>query len=365
MDTTSLDPIYCPSLVLSVQGEVLSTNLPEFREHMLAQIKAADVELVTDEDFKNGDITAKALRDGAKQVAEAKDNALKQMEDVYAKLTVLDEIGGAATATALKLEKQIKTRKEERKKELIADAREEIKTHWQSLCEDRPILNNLKYDPLADYQERADKAVYRKSSLEKMEESLTALVEEVCREANALNIQVQSNEQLINDIPKEHMAVFQDAGQLITMNTDLLTAEIAKRIAVHKQDLAEQREREAREKAEAEERDRKAAEEKAAETPQSESPPEQQSEPEAAETPVSDAQPAVSASESSDGQYRASGEVYIIAVSFTGPLANARTLATAVKDSADSAIRGVGLPDDSISVSLTTPAKLREKYSIT
>lgn len=107
-------------LIVEARGEIITNNLPEFRELVREALGNINRDLRTDEDFGQAELDVKALK-GAEDTVRAAalqafDEKLKELVDG------LNETAEEIRAPRLELEKLIAKRKDEVKSELVAEA---------------------------------------------------------------------------------------------------------------------------------------------------------------------------------------------------------------------------------------------------
>jgi len=109
-------------LTIETRGEVIASNVDEFRDLVRGALANINRELKTDEEFGQAELDVKALKGAEDAVKAAKEKALADAEQLNALFRALDETGEEIRAPRLELEKLIAKRKEEVKNELITDA---------------------------------------------------------------------------------------------------------------------------------------------------------------------------------------------------------------------------------------------------
>lgn len=115
-------PEQLPALHVQVQGQVVASNLAEFKAHALAVIGNINTDPRTDEDFADAEKTVKWCKEVESRISGAKQNALGQTGDIDALFRALDEVSEFARKTRLTLEKQVKAKKDEIRSERIRAA---------------------------------------------------------------------------------------------------------------------------------------------------------------------------------------------------------------------------------------------------
>jgi len=106
-------------LIIRITGSVKSSNLEAYRESVLAEIRAANKSLVTDDDFAAAELVAKRCKEAEDAIVLAKENALSQTADINALFQALDDIKAELARTRISLTKQIDTEKTRRKGEIV------------------------------------------------------------------------------------------------------------------------------------------------------------------------------------------------------------------------------------------------------
>lgn len=109
-------------LTIETRGEVIASNVDEFRELVRGALANINRELRTDEEFGQAELDVKALKSAEDAVKAAKEKALADAEQLNALFRALDETGEEIRAPRLELEKLITKRKEEVKTELVTEA---------------------------------------------------------------------------------------------------------------------------------------------------------------------------------------------------------------------------------------------------
>lgn len=114
------------ALSVIVKGEVLSSNLAEFRESVKKFTAEINRDLCTDEQFGQAEIDVKSLKKLEEVHALAQERTLSQAEGINALLKELSESSEEVRKIRLDIESLIKREKERVKSRLIADALNKI-----------------------------------------------------------------------------------------------------------------------------------------------------------------------------------------------------------------------------------------------
>jgi putative phage-type endonuclease len=118
-----------PSLAIQIKGEVTLSNLPEFKEAATAFIENIKTELVTDEDFSNGDAMAKFCKDAEDNIDLTKAAAIAQTSSIDELMRTLDFIKGQLRTKRLELEKAVKSQKEQIRTNAIIKGKSDYSEH--------------------------------------------------------------------------------------------------------------------------------------------------------------------------------------------------------------------------------------------
>lgn len=145
------------ALAVVVEGKVISSNLPEFRDAVALYVGAINRDLATDEQFGQAEQDVKKLQGMEDAIKAAKDKALRDAEQLHALFTQLDEIGEIPRAARLELSKLITSQKEAVKARIVADAlnRIECAAHLRLKTFGNLVQNSIKGKRTLDSMEKA------------------------------------------------------------------------------------------------------------------------------------------------------------------------------------------------------------------
>jgi len=246
------------ALVLRVEGRVLASNLDAFRagaDAFLARLPKA-AELATDQDFADAEAAAKACGEAESRIKAAKEQAIAQMADVEAVLRTADEVAETIRQARLALEKAVKTRKEQIRADLVQQAVQRVRAHYQAIAAD---LGD--YAPGIPASLSAELAASIKG-LKKIDSIRERLDEAVSRKQIDLALwaeRIRKGRALLEAAKAEHGALWPDAPRLAqTLDEEAIRGVIRERVAEHqeRQLLREQAERERIRRAEEERQQR-------------------------------------------------------------------------------------------------------------
>jgi hypothetical protein len=201
------------NLEIQISGRIHSSNFPVWKNALLNQIGLINLKLITDNDFAAATEDAKLLKKAEKAIIEAKIRAIEQTEEIQLLFDALDEISEQARQARLTLERQIRTRKQEIKDDLISTAITEIRNYIAGKAEVYSQLDNSRY--LQRYQ--YESATKGKASIAGVKNSLASLVRDLKCEIDTECSQVLRNYKLIEAIPVNDRLLFQDITYLVTL----------------------------------------------------------------------------------------------------------------------------------------------------
>jgi len=200
-------------LEIQITGRIQSSNFPIWKDSLLRQIHSINLELVTDNDFAVASEDAKVLKKAERVIQEAKIKAIEQTEEIQSLFNLLDEVSEKARQTRLTLERQIRTKKQEIKDELISDAITEVHVYISSKPSIFCQLDNGKYLHRFQYES----TIKGKSSIAGVERALKVLVNSIKAAIDNEVKQVLSNLAIIEAIPSNDRLLFQDVLYLVTL----------------------------------------------------------------------------------------------------------------------------------------------------
>lgn len=206
-------------LTVEARGEIITNNLPEFRELVREALGNINRDLKTDEEFEQAEKDIKALKFAEDSVRSA---AVKAFDDqLKALVDGLNETAEEIRVPRLELEKLIAKRKEEVKAELIAQALDKI--------ECAPRLRQ------GVYGKSIAEAIKGKRTLDSMAKALEITVA-------IHNGSILKNRKAIESFCNAHGAgLVPDSEALETQSPDSVEAELRRRFEANK--AAEERKR--------------------------------------------------------------------------------------------------------------------------
>lgn len=231
-------------LTVETRGEVIASNVDEFREMVTAALATLNSELVTDEDFGQAEIDVKALKTAEKAVVEAKEKALEDSADIRRLFTTLDEIAEEIREARLERERAIKAKKTEVRESIIRETLDDIG-------------ETLQVKP-GGFRGEIESAVKGKRTIDSMTGAASSAAAKVIRRVNECRGLIDTFEKTNG----RELTMDRDVLELAT--PDRVAGELRRRLELAAAEAEKRKLREAAEKAEAEAEALKAKAESAA-----------------------------------------------------------------------------------------------------
>lgn len=236
-------PETLPALRIEVEGTVLASNLPAFRDTALAAIRGVNRTLATDQDFADAELSVKWCKEVEARLEAAKAHALSQTASIDELFRTLDDIAAESRRVRLDLEKLVKARKEEIRAAIVLDAQRALAKHLATLsAEVEPFTVS---GVVADFAG----AIKGKRSIDAMHDAVDAALAEAKVRADAAARVVRTNVAYFTDTAAGRGSLFPDVGRLIGMEAGAFREIVSGRLAKAKAEAAD-RERAATEAAE-------------------------------------------------------------------------------------------------------------------
>lgn len=212
-------PEALPALRIEVTGMVTASNLAAFREHALAVFGGIKTDLQTDADFADAEKTVRWCKEVEDRLDAAKQHALSQTASIESLFRTIDAIKEEARQKRLTLDKLVKAEKENRKSEIVAQARKAYGDHWSALC--RRVGGE--WIPAVGASYFAD-AIKGLKSLDSMRDKVSAALANAKIEANAIADRIDANRKTVED-----MSLMPDFAHVCTKAPDDFAALYAMR----------------------------------------------------------------------------------------------------------------------------------------
>lgn len=221
-------PESLPALHVEVTGMVTASNLLQFKETALAVFKGINTDLQTDADFADAEKTVKWCKGVEDRLEQTKQHALSQTASIDDLFRTMDAIKEEAKAVRLKLDKLVKGEKENRKAEIVNQARKAIEKHVSAL--------NARIG--GNWMQPTNSAVFAEAikglkSIDSMRDKVGAVLANTKIEANAMADRIQINK---DSLTSHDWTLVPDFAAICTKEPGDFTAVVAMRAQKRKED---------------------------------------------------------------------------------------------------------------------------------
>ncbi|WP_290654448.1 YqaJ viral recombinase family protein [Idiomarina sp.] len=236
-------PSELPTLMISVDGEVKSSNLATYKDTALTFVKSISTDLQTDQDFANAEELVKFCKKAEGELDNAKKHALAQTQSIDELFNTIDELKEQLRGKRLQLDKLVKSRKDEIRGDIKKIALEKLQKHVDGLNED---LGDFQV-PMPDVDFAS--VMKGKKTVDSLQGAVDDHLAKVKIELNDLHVQVMMNWQtFLKEVDKDLKFLFPDIKDLALKENDSFAAIVKQRLTEH--ELAEQKRKQAEDKPE-------------------------------------------------------------------------------------------------------------------
>lgn len=237
-----------PALSIQIKGEVIVSNLPQFKAAAETFIAEINTDLQTDEDFVNAEATVKFCDETEKKLESAKAAAIGQTASIDELMRTIDFIKESIRSKRLTLEKLVKTQKESIKTKIIDDAYKLCAEHQSNIAAEFPRLN---FAALANLSRQSfETACKNKRTLASLHNAVDTEVAAIKIKLDELARVLRKN---LTHLP-EDLSLFRDLQSIITKPEDDFKLLVESRLSEQKRKEEEVAKRVAEELKAAEER---------------------------------------------------------------------------------------------------------------
>jgi predicted phage-related endonuclease len=225
-------PESLPALRLEVSGQVIASNIEEFKATALGAIRSVNRDLKSDQDFADNAKAIKWCQDIESRVKAAKDYTLGQTVTIEAAFRALDEIAAEARNVRLECERMDTAQKEAVRLDIIRKAQTALADHIA-------VLNaKLGHAYMPDIKADFGAAVKGKRSVDAMNDAVNTLLANTKVTADTAAARIEANLRILRELASGHKALFHDTGYLVLKQADDLTALIQARISEFEKEQA-------------------------------------------------------------------------------------------------------------------------------
>lgn len=215
-------------LAIRIRGEVISSNFETWKRELLNEINGTDSELVTDAQFARGQEQVKFFKRAERALKEAKAIAIQRVSSINDLFSAIDEISAETRAARLSLERQIRKRKEEIKREFVDLGLDTIKKY---LSLQAPEFQEIDHSPYLD-RSRFAAAIKGKATINTLNTAISKKCDQIKHAIDVRAQTVAENLETIRALPIAHQHLLQDLGWLLALPPADLAEVIKTRIAV-------------------------------------------------------------------------------------------------------------------------------------
>lgn len=227
-----------PLVQYEMNGLVLASNFQTFKQAAEVMVKEAKKPLESDQDFADADFRVKEFKSAETKIKAVSEQVLGEVQSIDEFTRNLKEIGELIRQARLATEKQIKTRKEEIKTEIIQDAEGKLDKLRNSIHAELKVFVQVDYSAIA-------LAMKGKKTTDSLKDAAATALAKLKVEANEQASAVRANAELMkSDQYNEYKFLFADWASIAFKANDDFEALVKSRIADHKQAEFERQENE-------------------------------------------------------------------------------------------------------------------------
>lgn len=221
-------------LVITLKGEVQSSNFAEWKNELIAQIQSVNTNLITDNDYVEAHRHVKLLKSAERSLKDAKQSSINQLSDIQMLFAAIDEISEQARRIRLSLERQINVRKAEIKQECVQSGIDRVQAFIDKQSEDFQLLDHAGYVDRHRFEVR----IKGKASVKGIQSVIDQVCHSIETEVSQRAAEVTKNGMLLDTLPNHHKVLFQDRQALIALRHQELQLTLEKRIALFNEENA-------------------------------------------------------------------------------------------------------------------------------
>ncbi|WP_193264767.1 lambda-exonuclease family protein [Vibrio navarrensis] len=223
-----------PAVTYKMNGLAIVSNLDEYKAKALELVEQSKKKLETDQDFANAESMVKVFKSAEDKLGLMSQQVLGEVESIDTFVKDLGFISENIRQARLALDKQVKSRKEEIKAELVMKAKTEIQALVADISQKYNVGFNVKHDFAA--------AIKGKRNIESMQSAINDELAKAKIALSELKDIAQTNLDTVNQ-HSEYRFLFNDWGQIAFKAPEDFATLVKLRIAEHKD--AEEKRRQA------------------------------------------------------------------------------------------------------------------------
>lgn len=217
-----------PALSIEITGNVVASNLVQWKGIVTERIAAINTNLQSDQDFADADKMVKFLDDGEKRIDVVKAQAQSQAVSIDEVFRALDEIKATMRTKRLELDKLVKARKENIRVEIQQGGQKAYAEHCAALnarLKGQYLPGNI----IAAFAD----VMKGKKTVSSLRGAVNDELARVKIESNALADKIDANLKTYGELAAGHEFLFRDLFQIVTQPAESFSAVVSQRISAH------------------------------------------------------------------------------------------------------------------------------------
>jgi putative phage-type endonuclease len=216
-----------PAITYKMDGLSLISNLDDFKAQANQLVDKANQLIETDQDFANAESRQKVFTKAEADIKALADRVLGEVADIDKFTKDLRYIGEQIRQARLAEGKQIKSRKEEIRKEILTSAENEIRAFRDTSFS--KIKTNLPAPSIS-----VEDAMKGKRTIDSLKDAADTAVAQIKVELNTLSLLAQNNILALKHFASDYKFLFGDWKDIAFKPTEDFEALVKTRVADHK-----------------------------------------------------------------------------------------------------------------------------------
>lgn len=218
-----------PAIHVQIKGEVMASNMNEYKLVAVDYIRSISTDLKNDQDFANAEQAVKFCKECEDKLEATRESALAQTASIDELMKTIDYIKDNFRAKRLDLDKLVKERKEAIKAEIVAKARAQFEEQVSSL--EKEISPIRLIVPAPKFAEAAK----NKRTLASLHDAIDTETAAAEMEAFRIAALIRGNLNASAEIRKDYGFLFSDLQSIVYKPLDDFNLLVASRVNEHKQ----------------------------------------------------------------------------------------------------------------------------------
>ncbi|UKA08673.1 YqaJ viral recombinase family protein [Photobacterium damselae subsp. damselae] len=216
-----------PTICYKMDGLTLNSNLDTFKQAATDLVEKSKLPIETDQDFANAEHMVKTFKTAEDKIKALSEQVLGEVQSIDSFVKDLKFIGEQIRQARLATDKQVKNRKDEIRKQILATANKKIQQHTLQL--EKQIKASLPAPTISVLN-----AMKGKKTVQSLQEAADTAVSQVIVELDLQANKARKNLICLNQNAK-YKFLFSDWNSLCFKENDDFDALITSRIAKHKE----------------------------------------------------------------------------------------------------------------------------------